>query len=248
MISMIGVRVAGASIAFCVCAPIVQASLSLGPSTIEAYASGNTVADEKQNIAGSGDYSQSASAATGGTGSWSGFWEWTGTAWRWQWVFSGAASEMNTASYALAVATDNGLSITGSASAIQADGFAAGDVFVSLNSAFSVTGTAEVSSLSATLNGSGSNISLIDTTTSQTLFASSSTFLPTSISLPAGDQFLLEYNTTSTFPGSDSFNFATVPEPAGTGTIFCCAALFVGRRRKVRFRFAAFVPRRNSCA
>jgi hypothetical protein len=233
--SIVWTRAACMSIAICAGAPFARAAVILGPSTVEAIASGNTNSDLEQNITGAGDYSQTASATTGGAGSWSGFWNWTGQQWVWTWVFTqSAATGQNTASYSLTVATGDGLSITGSASAIQTDDFPAGSASVTLTSAFGVTDSAELASLSATLDGPGSSISLTDTTTSQTLFSSTSTFLPTSISLPADDQFLLQYNTTSTFPGSDTFNFAAVPEPAAAATFLCGATRFVGRRRSAR--------------
>jgi hypothetical protein len=228
LISIVGLRAACVSIAICACAHIAQAAITLGPSTIEAYASGTTVSDQEQNITGPGNYSQTASATASGTGGWTGYWTWTGQQWQWTWVY--LQTGQNTASYAVTVATAGGLSIAGSASALQTNNFPTGNAFVTLTSAFSVTGNAELASLSATLAGTGSSISLTDTTDSQTLFTSTTTFLPTSISLPAGDQFLLEYNTTSTFPGSDNFSFTTVPEPAGTGILISCAALFVARR------------------
>jgi hypothetical protein len=213
----------------CAAAQIAQAGITLGPSTVEAYASGNTVSDQQQNITGSGDYSQTASATTNGTGSWTGYWTWTGQQWLWTWVFLQSTGQ-NTASYALTVATDDGLSIAGSASALQTNDFPSGSASVSLAAAFSVSGDAELASLWATFGGAGSSISLMDTTTMQMLFASTTTFPAASIWLPAGDQFLLEYDTTSTFPASDSFNFSTVPEPAAAGTLICCALLFVARR------------------
>lgn len=214
-------------------APAANAAIELGPSTIEAYASGTTVSDQQQNITGSGEYSQTASAPTASSGGyWSGYWSWTGTSWQWTWVYE-PTSAQNTASYALTVDTANGaLSMTGSTSAAQNDGAHVSNVFVTLNSNFSVTGSSQWVTLSATLDGSSSSISLQDLTTSQTLISGSTTFPATWAYLPTGDQFLLQYHTTNTYPGSDEFNFLTVPEPAGMAGLIGCIALIKRRRRQ----------------